>query len=310
VSRRLPPALAALAPGRAARATAAFALSLLLLAAAAGAANQPSAAQQVNGAGALPCGDRNQPALAPGLVKPVADALAAPTVPAACLVNAVEAVAAVRRQHAVLIDVRRSGEFGGLTLPGSLVVDRAELPQLLGDTSAIVVGSGLDDAELLRACSLLNARGEPLVRLLPGGVAAWQRAGGALQGEAADRAAAAELGPAELLLLASRADTLLILGAGIRLPQLPGAATAIVAAAPDELDMRLLSERFAANPLASLVLAVPPADRAWLEVLDAPGMPVVWRYRQGEQAFSRWLADHQAVLAARSKSIEKGCPWN
>jgi hydroxyacylglutathione hydrolase len=90
-----------------------------------------------------------------------------------------DVTAQLRRDHAVVLDVRSEGEWKSGHVPDSLNVPLGSLEQRLGEVprDRPVIVHCQTGARAAMAASLLRARGLPDIRLFFGGFAEWQAAG-------------------------------------------------------------------------------------------------------------------------------------
>jgi len=100
-------------------------------------------------------------------------------------ITADELRALLAEEPVALLDVRSPAEYETAHIPGAIRVgldelrsDTATVASLLPDHAVVICRSG---ARAEQACQALAADGRHDVRLLDGGVLAWERAGGQLQ---------------------------------------------------------------------------------------------------------------------------------
>jgi len=89
------------------------------------------------------------------------------------------------RAQVTIVDVRDAAERARATIPGALAVAVGEIGKMsfLRDARVVLVGSGLDDSQLLAQCAALRREGSARVAVLVGGVRALARAGATLAGQ-------------------------------------------------------------------------------------------------------------------------------
>lgn len=97
------------------------------------------------------------------------------------------------------IDVRKPGAYADAHIPGSLrfPLYQVKARSFLRSRNLILVDEGWGNPRLEEEVESLRARGFDSVHILDGGINAWRRAGGRMQGRAVSPARLAELDPAE-----------------------------------------------------------------------------------------------------------------
>lgn len=105
----------------------------------------------------------------------------------ACWLDATTAVSAYGSW--AIVDVRSPLTLARSRIPGSLQIAAHAVKRkpFLRDRSVLLVGDGPADRQLLATCEELREEGFGDVRILNGGLHAWKRAGGKLDGALAER---------------------------------------------------------------------------------------------------------------------------
>lgn len=108
--------------------------------------------------------------------------------PAHCLVSVAEAHRQVAQHKAMLIDIRLAEDFGRISIPGSVSMPGYALRTkvYLRDKSIILVEDGHSYGGQERLCDALRQSGYRDVRILEGGLRAWQDSAGKLTGDDED----------------------------------------------------------------------------------------------------------------------------
>lgn len=289
-----------------------MALGLLLLAGVAAAqavrpgSSLPDALKDVKPAGGA-C--RAADFAAPGNSNPLTRAAVEREPDLACLLPVDRWPALAVDPRATLVDVRSAPDREQGSLEGALPLGVADLgaKPFLKDKTLVLVGNGRGERELYVACGGLKARGFRDVRVLQGGVPAWQAAGRPLLARSAvpdetPRLTASQLWgeshfEANLVLVQSGQS-------GLR-PGLPQGRE-IADLRPATLQAAVAAQRGPAKqkrPVAAVVLVAapdtPPADLAALRQALAP-LPLLV-YADGVAAYTARMREQQAVWAAQAR---------
>jgi len=211
--------------------------------------------------------------------------------------------------RAMLVDVRSAVEREQGGLEGALPLSAAEVggKPFLKDKTLVLVGSGRGERELYVACAGLKARGFRDVRVLQGGVPAWQAAGRPLLARSAVPDETPRLTAAQLWGESHFEANLVLLQAGqsgLRsgLPQ----GRQVADLRPATLQAAVAAQRGSGKkqrPVAALVLVVAPdtpaAALADLRQALAP-LPLLV-YADGVAAFTARMREQQQVWAAQAR---------
>ncbi len=123
--------------------------------------------------------------------------------------------AVTEAKHALLIDVRRDPEITNFWIPNAIHVQPNFLPSnalAQSPDTVVLIGNGKDEAQLLQAVQGLQRSRRNPIRILSGGLPAWYRAGGAVEGNIALLDAPAILDASEFHDLAMQGATMVMLG--------------------------------------------------------------------------------------------------
>ncbi|MCU7923928.1 MAG: rhodanese-like domain-containing protein [Candidatus Thiodiazotropha sp. (ex Dulcina madagascariensis)] len=223
-----------------------------------------------------------------------------------------------QREAAWLIDVRRPEAFNANRIPGSINMPLHLLKhrQDLKGRPIVLLNAGHRLRPLQEACAQLTAEGFQQVSVLDDGIKAWTEAGRAVTGDAATRAAVADLEPAQFVsALAERAWTLIDLDGSARaLPPLPFTSETI--AYGD--DFSSLSARIAAAKASQklgrlagfLVVSRDGAGYGSVKQrLLGQGSRDIYYLAGGVNGLKRFAQQHAAQLARQRKGfkVRMGC---
>ena len=118
-------------------------------------------------------------------------------------------------KHALLIDVRRDQDIAKFWIPNAIHVQPSFLSSnalAQNADTVVLVGDGKDDAQLLQAVQSLQRSRKNSIRIVSGGLPAWYRAGGTVEGNIALLDAPAILDASEFHDLAVQNATIVMLG--------------------------------------------------------------------------------------------------
>lgn len=200
------------------------------------------------------------------------------------------------------VDVRAPAQARASRLGGALEVPLADIAgkAFLRPQALVLVGSGFDDADLARACASLRGGGFARVKILRGGVRAWQQAGRAMSAPVAVDAIA----PVELHRGIDYAPWLVV---GVDLPAdawVPPALARMRRVPSAELDAVIEKERAASAGTLVVVVArdadaarsLRGAKRAGVVVLDG-----------GLAGYRRFLAEQKDIAATAGMPLTRPC---
>jgi rhodanese-related sulfurtransferase len=210
----------------------------------------------------------------------------------------------------VLVDVRPQPDFEAVHVPGSLNVPlfAVKTKLFLRDRSVVLIDAGHGARAVGEACCRLREAGFRSARVLSGGLNAWRRNGGRLQGAAQAVRQLDMLAPAEFLRMRSDADFVVVdVGADPNteaLRRLPECIWVPFDARPSEFGEQIESLAGGVNGFSTVVVCSDDAeDYARIRpALDkAPDMPVFY-LSGGLRALEAYLSASAADGAGKTSA--------
>jgi rhodanese-related sulfurtransferase len=215
----------------------------------------------------------------------------------------------------LLIDVRASTAMPSAWIPGAVRLTTAAIessPLVTGVKIAALVGDGKDTAVLLHRCDALHKRGFDQMRVLDGGMPAWRRAGGALEGDAAsfDRPLLLEERDVDQVMRYG-APTLLFVGV-VPTPAWTQARARVVRASNQESPRTLLKRirKQSGDPQihdAIIVLADNKAIDAWRSEARALGIVDPYFHVGDASRYDVFVREQASIIANAGKPLESSC---
>lgn len=139
---------------------------------------------------------------------------AAATVSGACLL---ESGTAPLNTDQVAVDVRTAQERAAVSIPSAMPLDLVGVSSnalVKSGRSVVLLGNGKDTDRLLRHCEQWRSEGLTNIRVLDGGVRAWQRAGGRVSGDTTAITQPLVLSPRDLLPIVRAGRSILLFADG------------------------------------------------------------------------------------------------
>lgn len=204
-----------------------------------------------------------------------------------------------------LLDVRPAADFllGHARDAINISADLVKTKQYWQNEPILLLGSGKGDRNLFEACADLRRRGFKDVKVLTGGMVAWQRAGLAVIPDQVDQFRSAGLTPRELYLEHEESTNLLLDAFGFE----DGDGKAA-----EESRRRLVSlarrHKQRATVEKVIVVAGPWLDRATADaVTDLYPRQVVLFFTAPREQYEKFVRDQDAMLAAAGRPRHSRC---
>jgi rhodanese-related sulfurtransferase len=217
-----------------------------------------------------------------------------------------------QRNVVTLLDVRDRHERTAVAVPGAVVIGLHELAAqtLHGESRMVIMGSGLDDARLLRACSGLRARGGD-VRVLIGGIRALAHANQRLDGTGPGLEALAWLNGAELHRFALMAPDRLVMVGGddqLALPAMLSSAERWPLAPAGDLVQRLqrLKARMPDSSIAVITVQANDATALHAKLIDVRAERV-YVLKGGLAAYTAYLNEQRRIAENAYRPLRRPC---
>lgn len=217
------------------------------------------------------------------------------------------------------VDVRPLPETRVAPLPGALQIPLHQVftKTFLKETPAVLIGNGVDDAEMAMACRQLKDAGLAQTRILRHGVRAWYRAGQSLPGHAETIMALDTIG-AEYFHRGQIAQAWRVVG--VNLPEEALASYAVNAKTPDQAvgQIRSLIRRWADTQTSTYAptTVIVAADEAatqqlrqqWRALFGALSDDVLW-LADGWSGYVAFVEQQQrvAAIAANPPPLRRPC---
>jgi rhodanese-related sulfurtransferase len=235
---------------------------------------------------------------------PRAQDTAAPVPDLSCLVNVPDALPFLAQANSILVDLRPAAQYQQAHIPQAMALTLSELTSkpYWRSKTVVLVGSGKDEDQLLRACSHLKQNGYAQVKVLRGGLAQWLLHQQPVLGSPSTQEQLIRISAEELWSEARHAHNLVLLApqqhllhadikAAIDLPQL--SASAIQTA------VRTRPK----NTLARIILATSPTTtHEQIQALRSALSPVpLLIYTDTQQAYQHHVTTQQAQWLAQAR---------
>lgn len=215
----------------------------------------------------------------------------------------------------LLIDVRVSTAMPSAWIPGAVRLSTTAIessPLMTGVKIAALIGHGKDTASLVHRCEALHERGLDQIRVLDGGLPAWRRAGGALEGDAAffDRPLLLEERDVDQVMRYG-APTLLFVGV-VPTPAWTQARARVVRASIQESPRTLLKRirKQSGDPQmhdAIIVLADSRAIDAWRSEARALGIVEPYFHVGDASRYDAFVREQASIIANAGKVQDSTC---
>lgn len=225
-----------------------------------------------------------------------------------CAATPADVMAMQSRTEVMLVDVRPRSRYESFRIDGSFNMGVSELrtKSPLRGKAVVLVGDGKAERELYRTCAGLNAQGFKQVKVLRGGLPAWQAQGGDISGASGEAGQAMRLNAEELwtesqfdanVVLVTRAQEVMY----TRVPYAVLIPDESVSAVRATLERRRRELKGA--PMAAVVLVTSPATSTEsLEQLRKSIQPIpLLVYADGAESYARQLAQLNASWAAQAR---------
>lgn len=225
-----------------------------------------------------------------------------------CAATPADVMAMQSHTEVMLVDVRPRSRYEAFRITGSVNMGVSELRTrlTLRGRTVVLVGDGKAERELYGACAGLKAQGFKQVKVLRGGVPAWQAQGGEVSGVPGEAGQAMRLNAEELwtesqfdanVVLVTRAQEAMY----TRVPYavlIPDESVSTVSATLERRRRELKGA-----PMAAVVLVASPATSAEsLERVRKSIQPVpLLVYADGAESYARHLAQLHASWAAQAR---------
>jgi rhodanese-related sulfurtransferase len=218
------------------------------------------------------------------------------------------------------VDVRSPAQTRAAKIPGALEIPLSDLPQkrFLATLPIVLVGTGFDEADLADTCRTLRESGFARVKLLRGGVRAWQMAGRPLA-TTGNEATLDTLAPVDFHAHVRDASWLVV-GVGVaRDESLPSTLVGLVrvdADAEPQKAIAAIEQKRAALARASgdarpALMVVVAADASSMVALRSEArrgrVPDVLFLDGGLAGYRRFLDEQQRVAASAGKPLVRPC---